>query len=65
MRADIEEVAKAAGRAADLTRKLLAFARKQLVEPKLLSMHDLMLNIENMLKRVLGEHIELVHSHRG
>jgi PAS domain S-box-containing protein len=49
----------AAGRAADLTRKLLAFARKQLVEPKLLNIHDLVLNIENMLKRVLGEHIEL------
>jgi len=59
VRTDIEEVAKAAGRAADLTRKLLAFARKQLVEPKLLSMHDLVLNVENMLKRVLGEHIEL------
>ncbi len=59
VRTDIEEVAKAAGRAADLTRKLLAFARKQLVEPKLLSLHDLVLNLENMLKRVLGEHIEL------
>jgi PAS domain S-box-containing protein len=60
VRTDIQEVAKAAGRAADLTRKLLAFARKQLVEPKLVSMHELALNIEHMLKRVLGEHIELV-----
>ncbi len=59
VRTDIEEVAKAAGRAADLTRKLLAFARKQLVEPKLLSMHDLVRNMQNMLERVLGEHIEL------
>ena len=59
VRTDIEEVAKAASRAADLTRKLLAFARKQLVEPKLLNIHDLVLNIENMLKRILGEHIEL------
>jgi PAS domain S-box-containing protein len=59
VRTDIEEVSKAAGRAADLTRKLLAFARKQLVEPKLLSMWDLVLNMEHMLKRVLGEHIEL------
>jgi PAS domain S-box-containing protein len=59
VRSDIEDVAKAAGRAADLTRKLLAFARKQLVEPKLLNMHELVLNIENMLERVLGEDIEL------
>ncbi len=65
VRADIQEVAKAAGRAADLTRKLLAFARKQLVEPKLLNMHDLVLNIENMLKRVLGEDIELTIRSEG
>ncbi len=62
---DIEQVAKAAGRAADLTRKLLAFARKQLVEPKLVSIPDLALNIEPMLKRVLGEHIELVIRSEG
>jgi PAS domain S-box-containing protein len=65
VRSDIEEVAKAAGRAADLTRKLLAFARKQLVEPKLLSMHELVLNIENMLERVLGEDIELTIRSEG
>jgi PAS domain S-box-containing protein len=59
VRSDIEEVAKAAGRAADLTRKLLAFARKQLIEPKLVSIYELALNIEHMLKRVLGERIEL------
>jgi CheY-like chemotaxis protein len=65
VRTDIVEVVKAASRAADLTRKLLAFARKQLVEPKLLNMHDLVLNIENMLKRVLGEHIELTIRSEG
>jgi len=59
VRGDIEEVSRAAGRAADLTRKLLAFARKQLVEPKLLSVPDLVRGMERMLKRVLGEHIEL------
>jgi CheY-like chemotaxis protein len=59
VRGDIEEVSKAAGRAADLTRKLLAFARKQLVEPKLLSIPDLVRGMEHMLKRVLGESIEL------
>jgi PAS domain S-box-containing protein len=65
VKTDIEEVSKAAGRAADLTRKLLAFARKQLVEPKLLSMLDLAQNLENMLKRVLGEHIELTIQSEG
>ncbi len=65
VRSDIEAVAMAAGRAADLTRKLLAFARKQLVEPKLVSMPDLLLNIEHMLKRVLGEQIELVIRSEG
>jgi PAS domain S-box-containing protein len=59
VRADIEEVSKAASRAADLTRKLLAFARKQLVEPELLSVPDRVRSMENLLKRVLGEHIEL------
>jgi PAS domain S-box-containing protein len=60
VRADIEEVAKAAGRAADLTRKLLAFARKQIVEPKVVVLHNLVGNLEIMLKRVLGEKIELL-----
>ena len=65
VRTDIEEVAKAAGRAADLTRKLLAFARKQLVEPKLVNMHDLVLTMEHMLERVLGERIELTFRSEG
>jgi PAS domain S-box-containing protein len=65
VRADIEEVAKAAGRAADLTRKLLAFARKQIVEPKVVVLNDLVGNLENMLKRVLGEKIELLTGATG
>jgi PAS domain S-box-containing protein len=60
VRSDIEEVAKAASRAADLTRKLLAFARKQIVEPKVIVLHHLVENLETMLERVLGESIELV-----
>jgi PAS domain S-box-containing protein len=60
VRSDIEEVAKAATRAADLTRKLLAFARKQLVEPKVFELHGLVENLQTMLERVLGESIDLV-----
>ncbi len=65
VRADIEEVAKAAGRAADLTRKLLAFARKQIVEPRVVVLADLVHNLENMLKRILGENVELVTPNAG
>ena len=59
IRADIEEVGKAARRAADVTRQLLAFARKQIVKPKVFVLDDLVLNLENMLQRVLGEKVEL------
>ena len=59
IRADIEEVGKAAARAADVTRQLLAFARKQIVNPKVFFLDDLVLNLENMLQRVLGEKVEL------
>lgn len=59
IRRDIEEVGKAASRAAELTRQLLAFARKQIVEPKVVVLERLVLNLENMLRRVVGEHIEL------
>jgi len=40
-------------------RQLLAFARKQIVKPKVFFLDDLVLNLENMLQRVLGEKVEL------
>ena len=55
----LEEIAHAADRAAALTRQLLAFSRRQAAAPKLLSLHDLLLNLEKMLRRLIGEHIEL------
>jgi PAS domain S-box-containing protein len=65
VRSDLEEVAKAAGRAADLTRKLLAFARKQIVEPRVVVLAELVRNLENMLNRILGEKVELVTRTKG
>ncbi len=46
-------------RAASLTRQLLAFSRKQLIEPKVLNINSVVAEIEKMLKRIIGEHIQM------
>jgi len=56
----LEEVHRGVDRAADLTRQLLAFSRKQLIVPKVINMNNLIENIHKMLVRVLGEDIQLV-----
>ncbi len=53
------EIGRAGERAAGLTRQLLAFSRKQLLQPRLLSVRDLLVGIESMLRRLIGEDIEL------
>jgi PAS domain S-box-containing protein len=58
-RSDAEEVIRAAGRAAALTRQLLAFSRKQVLLPTRLDVNELVANVSTMLKRLLGDHIEL------
>jgi signal transduction histidine kinase/ActR/RegA family two-component response regulator len=57
---DIQGIQKTAQRAADLTRQLLAFARRQVVEPRVLDLNELILNMGKMLHRLIGEDIELV-----
>ena len=59
-RDDLEQIAKAAQRATDLTRQLLAFSRRQAVKPALLSLNLLVQHAERMLRRVLGENIKLI-----
>ena len=59
MASSLEQVAMAAERAASLTRQLLAFSRKQVVQPRVLDLNAIMRSLREMLSRVIGEHIEL------
>jgi two-component system, cell cycle sensor histidine kinase and response regulator CckA len=59
-RADIGEVVRAAGRAVGLTRQLLAFARKQIIEPHVIDLNQLILEMDALLRRLIGEDIELI-----
>ena len=59
-RLEAEEIVKAGQRASSLTHQLLAFSRKQLIQPKILDMNKLLANLEGMLTRLIGEHIDIV-----
>jgi two-component system, cell cycle sensor histidine kinase and response regulator CckA len=53
------EIDKAADKGASLTRQLLAFSRKQVIQPKVLNLRDVVDEMANMLERLIGEHIAL------
>jgi PAS domain S-box-containing protein len=57
---DLDEIRKAGERAASLTRQLLAFSRQQVFERKVLDLNRLIAEIEKMLRRLIGEDVELV-----
>ena len=59
VRGDIKELRKAADRATNLTRQLLAFARKQLIEPRVVNLNQLIIDMRGFICRLIGEHIEL------
>ncbi len=59
MRREIEEIRKAAQRAGALTRQLLAFSRRQVLQPKVLDLNALLADLYHMLRRVIGEDIDL------
>ncbi len=60
VRASIEEVRRAGERAASLTRQLLAFSRKQVLQPKVMNLNGLISDLSRMLARLIGANIELV-----
>jgi PAS domain S-box-containing protein len=74
-RPDVEEIRDAAQRAATLTRQLLAFSRRQLLQPRILDLREVLADLQKMLRRIIGEDIRLttrlgpeaarVHADRG
>ncbi len=59
IRADIEQVQLAGQKAAELTRQLLAFSRKQMLQPVALDMNEVLAGMEKMLGRLIGEDVEV------
>jgi PAS domain S-box-containing protein len=57
---DMEEVIHAGERAAALTKQLLAFSRKQMIEPRPINVNAIVLDMDKLLRRTLGEDVELI-----
>jgi two-component system cell cycle sensor histidine kinase/response regulator CckA len=60
MRADLNEIRNAGLRAVALTRQLLAFSRQQVLQPKVVNLTEVVGGLENMLRRLIGEDVQLV-----
>ncbi len=58
-REDVKQISSAAERAAHLTRQLLAFARREIVQPEVVDVNDVVRDVEQLLRRTLGEQVEL------
>jgi two-component system, cell cycle sensor histidine kinase and response regulator CckA len=57
--ADIREIRTAADRAAGITRRLLAFSRRQVLQLQVIELNAIVASVDNMLRRLIGEHISL------
>ncbi len=60
LRREVEEIQRAADRAADLTQQLLAFSRKQVLQPKILDLNAVVANMDKMMRRLIGEDVDLI-----
>lgn len=60
LRRNIEEIKKAGDRAASLTRQLLAFSRKQILQPKVINLNVVVPEMDKMLRRLIGEDLDLL-----
>jgi signal transduction histidine kinase len=56
----VDDILKASDRAAGLTRQLLAFSRKQVLQPRILDLNAIVGEVEKMLGRLIGEDVQLV-----
>ena len=61
-RADVQEIAKAADRAAGMTRRLLAFSRRQVLQPRQLDLNAVIGGMERMLQRLIGDDVRIMTS---
>ena len=59
LRKDLEEIKKAGDRAASLTSQLLAFSRKQVLQPRVLDLNGVIIDMNSMIKHLIGEDIEI------
>ncbi len=60
MREEMRQIEQAADRAASLTSQLLAFSRKQMLQPQLFDLNGVVMHMDKMLRRVIGEDVELI-----
>jgi two-component system cell cycle sensor histidine kinase/response regulator CckA len=60
LRRDVEEIKKGGERGAALTRQLLAFSRKQILEPRVVNLNSIVGSMETMLRRLIGEDVQLI-----
>ena len=58
LRHSVDQIHKAAGRAVSMTRQLLAFSRMQVLQPRILDLNAVVMEMGKMLPRLIGEHIE-------
>jgi PAS domain S-box-containing protein len=58
-RADLDEIRRSAERAASLTRQLLAFSRKQVMEPRVLNLNEVVANVQKLLSKLVGDDVAM------